>query len=105
MKQKCREVWNYLLLITQLTWFGDFNNLSVHANSKKVDICIVLLLSGYLACARCSSTGALVLIEPVSTIKGGNKPLLPPKTERCSNCSGSGKVGHLEVFHFLLPFH
>jgi len=66
------------------------------------DICIVLLLSGYLACARCSSTGALVLIEPVSTIKGGDKPLLPPKTERCANCSGSGKVGHLEVFHCLL---
>ena len=57
----------------------------------------MLLLSGYLACARCSSTGALVLIEPVSTVKGGDKPLSPPKTERCSNCSGSGKVGHLEV--------
>ncbi|XP_014494457.1 protein ORANGE, chloroplastic [Vigna radiata var. radiata] len=54
--------------------------------------CKYCLGTGYLACARCSSTGALVLIEPVSTIKVGDKPLLPPKTERCSNCSGSGKV-------------
>lgn len=59
--------------------------------------------AGYLACARCSSTGALVLIEPVSTISGGNQPLSPPKTERCSNCSGSGKVGHLK-FWFLYFF-
>ena len=54
--------------------------------------CKYCLGTGYLACARCSSTGALVLIEPVSTVKGGDKPLSPPKTERCSNCSGSGKV-------------
>ncbi|RDX63494.1 Protein ORANGE, chloroplastic, partial [Mucuna pruriens] len=55
--------------------------------------CKYCLGTGYLACARCSSTGALVLIEPVSTtVKGGGKPLSPPKTERCSNCSGSGKV-------------
>ncbi|XP_021667957.2 protein ORANGE, chloroplastic isoform X1 [Hevea brasiliensis] len=46
----------------------------------------------YLACARCSSTGALVLIEPVSTVNSGDQPLSAPKTERCSNCSGSGKV-------------
>lgn len=49
-------------------------------------------ITGYLACARCSNTGSLVLIEPVSTFNGGNQPLSPPKTERCSNCSGSGKV-------------
>lgn len=64
---------------------------------RKLTYVLYFLLSGYLACARCSSTGALVLIEPVSTIKVGDKPLLPPKTERCSNCSGSGKVGHLEI--------
>ncbi|KAI8564472.1 hypothetical protein RHMOL_Rhmol03G0184000 [Rhododendron molle] len=54
--------------------------------------CKYCLGTGYLACARCSSTGALVLIEPVSTVNGGDQPLAPPKTERCSNCSGSGKV-------------
>lgn len=48
--------------------------------------------TGYLACARCSNTGALVLIEPVSSITGGDQPLSAPRTERCSNCSGSGKV-------------
>ena len=51
--------------------------------------------AGYLACARCSSTGTLVLTEPVSTVDGGNQPLSLPKTERCSNCSGAGKVRHI----------
>ncbi|XWS37002.1 hypothetical protein CRYUN_Cryun19dG0006100 [Craigia yunnanensis] len=54
--------------------------------------CKYCLGTGYLACARCSNTGSLVLIEPVSTVSGGNQPLSAPKTERCSNCSGSGKV-------------
>ncbi|KAL2249012.1 protein ORANGE-GREEN, chloroplastic [Sesamum indicum] len=54
--------------------------------------CKYCLGTGYLACARCSSTGSLVLIEPVSTLNSGDQPLSPPKTERCSNCSGSGKV-------------
>ncbi|OMO52270.1 hypothetical protein COLO4_37312 [Corchorus olitorius] len=54
--------------------------------------CKYCLGTGYLACARCSNTGSIVLIEPVSTVNGGNKPLSPPKAERCSNCSGSGKV-------------
>ncbi|KAI3458373.1 hypothetical protein Pfo_015036 [Paulownia fortunei] len=54
--------------------------------------CKYCLGTGYLACARCSSTGSLVLIEPVSTLNAGDQPLSPPKTERCSNCSGSGKV-------------
>ncbi|CAK8575351.1 unnamed protein product [Lathyrus sativus] len=54
--------------------------------------CKYCLGTGYLACARCSSTGALVLIEPLSTFNGADQPLSPPKTERCSNCSGSGKV-------------
>ncbi|XP_068329847.1 protein ORANGE, chloroplastic-like [Pyrus communis] len=54
--------------------------------------CKYCLGTGYLACARCSSTGTLVLTEPVSTVDGGNQPLSLPKTERCSNCSGAGKV-------------
>ncbi|XP_034710064.1 protein ORANGE-GREEN, chloroplastic-like [Vitis riparia] len=54
--------------------------------------CKYCLGTGYLACARCSSSGALVLSEPVSTVNGGRQPLSPPKTERCSNCSGAGKV-------------
>ncbi|KAM1020482.1 hypothetical protein ACFX14_041749 [Malus domestica] len=54
--------------------------------------CKYCLGTGSLACARCSSTGTLVLTEPVSTADGGNQPLSLPKTERCSNCSGAGKV-------------
>ncbi|GAV73386.1 hypothetical protein CFOL_v3_16872 [Cephalotus follicularis] len=54
--------------------------------------CKYCLGTGYLACARCSSTGALVLIEPLSTVNGCDQPLSAPKTERCPNCSGSGKV-------------
>lgn len=54
--------------------------------------CKYCLGTGYLACARCSNTGAIVLIEPVSSINGENQPLSTPRTERCSNCSGSGKV-------------
>lgn len=54
--------------------------------------CKYCLGTGYLACARCSSTGALVLIEPVLTASSGDQPLSVPKTERCSNCSGAGKV-------------
>ena len=58
---------------------------------------MLMVNAGYLACARCSNTGALVLIEPVSTVNGGDQPLSAPKTERCSNCSGSGKVCHLKI--------
>ncbi|KAL9422891.1 hypothetical protein AB3S75_035057 [Citrus x aurantiifolia] len=54
--------------------------------------CKYCLGTGYLACARCSNTGSLVLIEPLSTVNGGDQPLSAQKTERCSNCSGSGKV-------------
>lgn len=54
--------------------------------------CKYCLGTGYLACARCSNTGAIVLIEPVSSVNGENQPLSTPRTERCSNCSGSGKV-------------
>ncbi|XP_039063189.1 protein ORANGE-GREEN, chloroplastic-like isoform X3 [Hibiscus syriacus] len=51
-----------------------------------------LVNAGYLACARCSTTGSIVLTEPVSTVNRGDRPLSSPKSERCSNCSGSGKV-------------
>ncbi|XP_008794902.2 protein ORANGE-GREEN, chloroplastic isoform X2 [Phoenix dactylifera] len=54
--------------------------------------CKYCLGTGYLACARCSSSGAIVLVEPVATVNDGDQPLSPPRTERCSNCSGSGKV-------------
>ncbi|XP_028074473.1 protein ORANGE-GREEN, chloroplastic-like [Camellia sinensis] len=56
--------------------------------------CKYCLGTGYLTCARCSSSGVLVLVEPVSTVNGGDQHLATPKTERCSNCSGSGKVNH-----------
>lgn len=54
--------------------------------------CKYCLGTGYLACARCSSTGALVLAEPASTSSTGTQPLSAPRTERCPNCSGAGKV-------------
>ncbi|XP_039011073.1 protein ORANGE-GREEN, chloroplastic-like [Hibiscus syriacus] len=55
--------------------------------------CKYCLGTGYLACARCSTTGSIVLTEPVSTVNGRDQPLSSsPKTRRCSNCSGSGKV-------------
>ncbi|KAG8071654.1 hypothetical protein GUJ93_ZPchr0006g45639 [Zizania palustris] len=54
--------------------------------------CKYCLGTGYLACARCSSTGTLVLTEPVSTFNSGDQPLSTPRTERCPNCSGAGKV-------------
>ncbi|KAE8675529.1 Orange protein isoform 2 [Hibiscus syriacus] len=54
--------------------------------------CKYCLGTGYLACARCLTTGSIVLTEPVSTVNGGDRPLSPPISERCSNCSGSGKV-------------
>nr|ABH07406.1 OR-LDel [Brassica oleracea var. botrytis] len=54
--------------------------------------CKYCLGTGYLACARCSSTGSLIISEPVSAIAGGNHSVSTSKTERCSNCSGAGKV-------------
>ncbi|KAK6121751.1 hypothetical protein DH2020_044503 [Rehmannia glutinosa] len=66
----------------------EINNVKLQEHKR----CKYCLGTGYLACARCSSTGSLVLIDPVSTSNNGNRPLSPPKAERCSNCSGSGKV-------------
>ncbi|KAG6418513.1 hypothetical protein SASPL_120717 [Salvia splendens] len=67
----------------------EINNVKLQEHKR----CKYCLGTGYLACARCSSTGSLVLIEPVSTYNGGDQPLSPPKTERCSNCLGAGKIG------------
>lgn len=63
-----------------------------NVKQQELKRCKYCLGTGYLACARCSNTGAQVLVEPVSTVDGGYQPLSPPKTERCPNCSGSGKV-------------
>ncbi|XP_021765225.1 protein ORANGE-LIKE, chloroplastic-like [Chenopodium quinoa] len=48
--------------------------------------------SGYLACARCSSSGVCLRTEPISINGDYNRPLRVPTTQRCSNCSGVGKV-------------
>ncbi|GKE02556.1 hypothetical protein Tco_1390539, partial [Tanacetum coccineum] len=53
--------------------------------------CKYCLGTGYLACARCASTGAIVLIHPVTSANSGSQPSTPPKTERCSKVSGAGK--------------
>ncbi|XP_068635176.1 protein ORANGE-GREEN, chloroplastic-like [Aristolochia californica] len=66
----------------------EINNVKLQEHKR----CKYCLGTGYLACARCSSTGSLILIEPVATSNGDDKPLSAPKTERCSNCSGTGKV-------------
>lgn len=48
--------------------------------------------SGYLACARCSSSGVCLSVDPISTSNASNGPLRVPTTQRCPNCSGAGKV-------------
>ncbi|KAK6942579.1 hypothetical protein RJ641_027956 [Dillenia turbinata] len=53
--------------------------------------------TGYLACARCSSSGVCLNIEPISISStsissASNRPPCPPTTQRCSSCSGAGKV-------------
>ncbi|XP_071694447.1 protein ORANGE-GREEN, chloroplastic-like [Rutidosis leptorrhynchoides] len=70
----------------------EINNVK-HQEHKRCKYC---LGTGYLACARCANTGSIVLIDPVASANGGNQPLSPPKTERCSNCSSAGKA--LELF-------
>ncbi|KAG7958269.1 hypothetical protein I3843_10G011900 [Carya illinoinensis] len=48
--------------------------------------------TGYLACARCSSSGVCLSINPLSVSSVSDSPLQVPTTERCPNCSGAGKV-------------
>ncbi|KAF3320734.1 hypothetical protein FCM35_KLT14868 [Carex littledalei] len=49
--------------------------------------------TGYLACARCSASGMILSIEPVSIReRGHSRPLQSPCMSRCPNCSGAGKV-------------
>ncbi|XP_041027523.1 protein ORANGE-LIKE, chloroplastic-like isoform X2 [Juglans microcarpa x Juglans regia] len=48
--------------------------------------------TGYLACARCSSCGVCLSINPLSVSSVSDRPLRVPTTERCPNCSGAGKV-------------
>ncbi|XP_076920062.1 protein ORANGE-LIKE, chloroplastic-like [Bidens hawaiensis] len=48
--------------------------------------------TGYLACARCSSSGVCLNVEPISVANASDRPLRAPTTRRCLNCSGAGKV-------------
>ncbi|RWR97120.1 protein ORANGE, chloroplastic-like protein isoform X1 [Cinnamomum micranthum f. kanehirae] len=48
--------------------------------------------TGYLACARCSASGVVLSIEPISVSGNSDRPLHAPTTQRCLNCSGAGKV-------------
>lgn len=70
---------------------------------------IVFLGPGYLVCARCSASGVYLSIEPNSIPDGCNSPFQPPSTQRCTNCSGTGKVWSVKLstcnIHvgFLLP--
>lgn len=48
--------------------------------------------TGYLACARCSSSGVCLNIDPISVSSATDRPLQVPTTRRCPNCSGAGKV-------------
>ncbi|KAL5740013.1 hypothetical protein ACOSP7_028894 [Xanthoceras sorbifolium] len=48
--------------------------------------------TGYLACARCSSSGVSISIDPISVSNFSDRPLRVPTTQRCPNCSGAGKV-------------
>ncbi|KAL9227696.1 hypothetical protein vseg_003353 [Gypsophila vaccaria] len=48
--------------------------------------------SGYLSCARCSSSGVCLKTEPISISSDFNRPLRAPTPQRCPNCSGAGKV-------------
>lgn len=48
--------------------------------------------TGYLACARCSASGVVLSIEPISVSGDSDRPLHAPTTQRCLNCSGAGKV-------------
>lgn len=53
---------------------------------------VVILRAGYLACARCAASGVCVSIDPISLSSASGRTLKVPTTQRCPNCSGSGKV-------------
>lgn len=63
-------------------------------NVKKQEktMCKYCLGTGYLACARCSTSGVCLDIDPISVSSASVRPLQVPKTRRCPNCSGAGKV-------------
>ncbi|KAH9615679.1 hypothetical protein KSS87_009389 [Heliosperma pusillum] len=48
--------------------------------------------SGYLSCARCSSSGVCLKSEPISISSDLDRPLRAPTPQRCPSCSGAGKV-------------
>ncbi|GJX22936.1 hypothetical protein Tco_0227381, partial [Tanacetum coccineum] len=52
--------------------------------------CKYCLGTGYLACARCASTGEIVLIDPVASASSEIQPLSPLKSERCSYGPSAG---------------
>ncbi|CAK8571365.1 unnamed protein product [Lathyrus sativus] len=54
--------------------------------------CKYCLGTGYLACARCSTSGVCLDIDAISASGATVRPLQVPTTKRCPNCSGAGKV-------------
>jgi RecJ-like exonuclease len=73
-----------ILLILQFT--NKFSDTCINC------ICKPVINVGYLACARCSASGMILSIKPVSIREGHSYPFQPPSMSRCPNCSGAGKV-------------
>lgn len=61
--------------------------------------CMLLWRTGYLACARCSASGVVLSIEPISVSGDSDRPLHAPTTQRCLNCAGAGKVGFFKTIY------
>ncbi|KAJ7566246.1 hypothetical protein O6H91_02G094000 [Diphasiastrum complanatum] len=66
----------------------EMNNVKQHEHKR----CKYCHGTGYLACARCSGTGSLVVVQQSARVDHTKGPLLPPTTQRCPNCSGAAKV-------------
>ncbi|KAK8953760.1 hypothetical protein KSP40_PGU008995 [Platanthera guangdongensis] len=64
------------------------NNVEQHQKKR----CKYCHGNGYLSCARCSASGVCVSAKPISFSGTLGHPLQPPATQRCPNCSGTGKV-------------
>ncbi|XWS66642.1 hypothetical protein CRYUN_Cryun05aG0217900 [Craigia yunnanensis] len=47
--------------------------------------------NGYWAFARCSASGVCLSIDPISLSSASGRTLKVPTTQRCPNCSDSGK--------------